>query len=57
VADTTRVRLKNKTSTGYSGVGFNINKNMSADGRRLIVPRNVILELKYLDTDIIGTIA
>jgi len=57
VSDTTRVRLRNKTSKGYSSIGFNINKNLSADGRQLMVPRNVILEIKYLDEDIVGTIA
>ena len=56
INDVTNVRIKNKFDTGYSSIGYNIRQNTSADGRTISVPKNVILEIKYLDTDIIGTV-
>ena len=34
----------------------NTPENTSADGRYIDMPKNVILEIKFLDTDIKGTI-
>jgi hypothetical protein len=56
VADVRDVRIKNVTSAGYSGVSFNIRENTTPDGRYIEVPKNVALEVKYLESDIIGSI-
>jgi len=56
IMDVTNVRVKNKFDTGYSSISYNIRENTSPDGRTVSVPKNVILEVKYLNTDIIGTL-
>ena len=56
VLDTVDVTLTQKFSSNYSSATINFKENMSMDGRTLFVPEDVILELKYFDTDIIGTI-
>jgi hypothetical protein len=55
VLDVVKVKIVNKTGTNYSNVQFNINQNTSPDGTYIIVPKNVIAELKYT-TDIVGKI-
>ena len=52
----TDVRITNKFGGQYSNIGYNIRENTTPDGRYIDVPRNVILEIKFLDTDIRGTI-
>ena len=56
VLDTVDVELTQKFSANYSSATINFKENMSMDGRTLFVPEDVILELKYFDTDIVGTI-
>ena len=56
VVDTTSVELVRKSGTGYSATQFDINQNTSSDGRLVTVPENVILEIKNLDSDIVGVI-
>jgi hypothetical protein len=56
VADTVNVKLVSKSSGNYSESTMNIDKFMSLDGRYLSVPDNVILEIKYPDIDIKGTV-
>ena len=56
VVDTVSVKLVNKTGGNYSQSTCNIDKFMSLDGRYLSVPDNVILEIKYPDIDIRGTV-
>lgn len=56
IADVRTVRIKNITSANYSNINFDIRENTTPDGRFVEVPKNVILEIKYLDTDIIGSI-
>jgi hypothetical protein len=56
VLDTIDLELTQKFSTNYSSATINFKENMSMDGRTLYVPEDVILELKYFDTDIVGTI-
>ena len=46
VLDVIKVKLNNKSGTNYSGVEIDINANLSPDGNYLVVPKNVILELK-----------
>tara|TARA_R100000234_G_C5000681_1_gene180200 strand:- start:739 stop:2538 length:1800 start_codon:yes stop_codon:yes gene_type:complete len=56
VADVRDVDIVNVNSTGYSNISFSIEDHISADGRFVNVPKNVVLEIKYLDTDIIGSV-
>ena len=41
---------------GYMNSDFNVEENMSFDGRYLLAPEDVIFEVKYLDADIKGTV-
>jgi hypothetical protein len=56
VLDTVSVKLTQKFSNNYSSTTIDFEENMSNDGRTLYVPEDVILELKYPDVDIVGTI-
>ena len=56
VVDVVDVELIQKYGSAYSPHTFNIEDNMSPDGRYLIVPKNVVLEVKYPDQDIRGAI-
>jgi hypothetical protein len=60
ILDVTDVKIvkKNGSFGGrlYSDVSFNINKVMSADGRYIEMPKNVIYEIKYPEFDIKGVI-
>ena len=56
VVDVIRVDVVQKTGSNYSSTGFDINENTSADGRYIKVPKNVILEIKYLSNDIKGSV-
>ena len=57
VLDADSVKLVQKTSADYSSSTFNFDRAMSRDGRTLFIPEDSVLELKYPDVDIIGTIA
>lgn len=54
VVDTKKIKIKNKTSTGYSSYVFDIDSNLSSDNKKLEVDISTILEIKYLEKDIIG---
>jgi hypothetical protein len=56
VVDTYDVSFIQKQGGVYSDTTYNFDKNMSADGRYLIVPDNVCMELKYGTKDIQGAI-
>jgi len=56
ISDVTNVKITNVFGGVYSSLGFNIRENTTRDGRYINVPKNVILEIKTLDTDIKGTI-
>ena len=56
VTDVHSVKLSNKTSIRYSNVELNINENLSPDGSQLVVPNNVIAEIKFPRTDIKGKV-
>tara|TARA_R110000824_G_scaffold57112_1_gene155633 strand:+ start:1354 stop:3159 length:1806 start_codon:yes stop_codon:yes gene_type:complete len=55
IIDVIDVEIVQKTGGLYSTTGFNVEDQMSADGRVLRVPQNVILEIKYPKDDIKGT--
>ena len=54
VLDVVKARLFNKTGANYSSATININKNLSPDGDRLIIPKNAIVEFKFKNTDFVG---
>ena len=56
VSDTADVTMVRKSGGAYSAIGFNIEEHMSFDGRYLIAPEDVIYEIRFLDTDIEGTV-
>ena len=56
VVDTSRVSLVSKTGGDYSSSSLNIEQYMSLDGRYLSAPDNVILEIKFPQIDIKGTV-
>jgi len=56
VLDVSSVKLTNKTTSNYSNVTIDINKNLSPDGSYLVVPKNVIVELKYPAVDVKGKV-
>ena len=56
VVDVTDVQIDHKGGGLYSDFSYDINENISADGRILYAPENVVYELKYPNLDIKGTI-
>ena len=56
IVDVVDVEMVQKTGGLYSTTGFNIEDQMSLDGRILYAPRNVIFEIKFTEDDIKGTI-
>jgi hypothetical protein len=56
VVDTQDVKIKQKFGTNYSGYAFDIDGATTDDGRFIVVPENVVLELKFPDENIIGVV-
>jgi len=56
VVDVRKVMIKNKTGGIYSTISMDLDKILSKDGTYYKTPDNVILELKYPDIDIKGTV-
>lgn len=56
VIDTRNVRLIDKKGSQYSQVEYDIEANLSPDGRYLACPRNVCIEIKFPNTDITGVV-
>jgi hypothetical protein len=56
VLDVVRAKVSLKIGGDYSNTYFDFEQNMSADGRMIKVPQNVVFELKYPDVDIKGVI-
>tara|TARA_Y100001972_G_C7629707_1_gene316024 strand:- start:586 stop:1506 length:921 start_codon:yes stop_codon:yes gene_type:complete len=56
IVDVTDVQIIHKAGGNYSDFSFDITENISADGRILYAPENVVYELKYPNIDIKGTI-
>ena len=56
IVDVTNVTIENETGGLYSDESLNLKEYISADGRILYAPENVIYELKYPNLDIKGTI-
>tara|TARA_Y100000593_G_scaffold94299_1_gene192731 strand:+ start:516 stop:2315 length:1800 start_codon:yes stop_codon:yes gene_type:complete len=56
VVDTVNVKIVPKIGGEYSNVSFDIDDALSADGRFVEIPRDMIAELKHPNIDIKGTI-
>ena len=56
IVDVVNVKIKNMSGGGYSESIYGINDNLSPDGRMLITPEDAVIELKYPNKDIKGTI-
>ena len=56
VIDTTNVELVNKTGGSYSGISYDIDSNLSSDGRFLIIPQDSVAEILFPNEDISGVI-
>ena len=54
IVDTKDVVITNKTGAQYSNVSYNIQANLSNDGRFLYVPEDTVLEIRFPNTDITG---
>ena len=56
LVDVISVKITRKVGGNYSDVSFDLEGGQSPDGRYIEIPKNVILELKYPDSDIKGAI-
>ena len=56
VLDVAKVKIYNKSGGLYSRYYYDMDKNLSADGRYVYCPDNVVFELKFPSTDIKGVI-
>ena len=56
VIDVVKVAIFKKVGSNYADISFDINKNLSPDGRYVAIPKNVIYEIKYPNIDIKGAI-
>ena len=56
VVDTTQVNIRRVSGGLYSSTNFDLESAISPDGRYILVPDNVVLELKYPSDDIRGSV-
>ena len=56
LVDVVSVKINRQVGGKYSDVALDLTNGTSSDGRYINVPKNVILELKYPDSDIKGVI-
>tara|TARA_R110000824_G_scaffold101269_1_gene240613 strand:+ start:13 stop:1809 length:1797 start_codon:yes stop_codon:yes gene_type:complete len=56
IVDVTNVEITNQSGGNYSDNSLNLKQYISADGRILYAPENVVYELKFPDLDIKGTV-
>ena len=56
VSDTVDVTMVHKSSPRHSGISFDIAQNTSFDGRYLLAPEGAVFEIRYLNSDIKGTV-
>lgn len=56
IIDVTNVDINLKSGGAYSSTMFNIEENIAADGRYINIPKNCIVEIKFLKDDINGVI-
>tara|TARA_R100000995_G_scaffold55826_3_gene27524 strand:+ start:15516 stop:17312 length:1797 start_codon:yes stop_codon:yes gene_type:complete len=56
VLDVIDVQVETKTGSLYSDTNFSVDGNLSRDGRKIICPFDSVFEIKFPNTDIIGTV-
>ena len=56
VTDTTMVTLENKAGGIYSGFYYDIDSNLSSDGRFLKIPEDAVAEILVPQSDISGVV-
>ena len=56
IADVKKVTILNRVGGVYSDISYDLEMNKSSDGRYIIIPEDHILEIKYPNADIIGTV-
>jgi len=56
VADVKTVRVRQRRGTNYSSTNINFDDALSADGTYIMTPKNAIMELKFPNRDIRGTL-
>ena len=56
VIDTTSVKISKKEGTGYENSGFSVENSITEDNRFISVPEDTVLEIRYLEKDIIGVV-
>lgn len=56
LVDVKDLKIVQKTTSSHSQTTFNFDKNLSPDGRYLRVPKNVVMEVKDLFSDINGVV-
>lgn len=56
VVDVVTVNVSKKVGGNYASIAFDINRNISSDGRYVVMPKNVIYEIKFPNTDIKGAV-
>ena len=56
VTDAVDVKVVQKRGANYSSVTINLDEQTSSDGRGISVPENVVLEIKFPDIDIKGSV-
>jgi hypothetical protein len=56
VVDTVSVKLTNKVGGGYSDYRYDMEKNLSDDGRFLIIPPDAVADVLNPENDITGVV-
>jgi hypothetical protein len=56
VIDTQEVKLVRRIGANYSGVDFDIEEAITEDDRFLVIPEDIVLELKFPALDIFGVV-
>jgi hypothetical protein len=56
VLDIARIKIYNKFNDPYSKVYYDMDKYLSADGRYILAPDNVVFEMKFPNIDIKGVV-
>jgi hypothetical protein len=56
ILDIVSIGVERKTGALYSTFSYDVKGNTSPDGRLLLAKENVVFEIKYPDSDIVGTV-
>ena len=56
ILDVVSIDVQRKTGSAYSSFSYDVRGNTSPDGRLILAKEDVIFEVKYPDSDIVGTV-